>query len=61
MKLQKIEETGKPYKIYAGHLESEAIDQFISTMQQEPVVQGALMPDAHSGYTVPIGCVVAVS
>lgn len=49
----------KPYKIFAEVLEQEAIDQFESAMRQPFVVQGALMPDAHTGYSLPIGAVVA--
>ncbi len=49
----------KPYKIYAEVLEAEALQQFESAMQQDFVVKGALMPDAHSGYSLPIGAVVA--
>ncbi len=60
MKLKKIDATGKPYRIFAEHLESEAIDQFTGAMQQDSVLRGALMPDAHAGYTLPIGAVVAV-
>ena len=40
-------------------IESEAIDQFKSAMNQEFVVKGALMPDCHAGYSLPIGSVVA--
>lgn len=60
MKLKLVDETGKPYRIFAEHLDDKAITQFVQTMQQESVVKGALMPDAHSGYTLPIGAVVAV-
>ena len=60
--LKKLDNLGKPYKIYADihALESEAIDQFVKAMNLDCVVQGALMPDAHSGYTLPIGSVIAV-
>lgn len=60
-KLKKLDALGKPYAIYADlqFLESGAIDQFVEAMQQDCVVKGALMPDAHSGYTLPIGAVVA--
>ena len=60
--LKKLDDLGKPYKIYADihTLESEAIDQFVKAMNLDCVVQGALMPDAHSGYTLPIGSVIAV-
>lgn len=51
--------TDKPYHIFAEALEQEALDQFESAMQQDFVVHGALMPDAHAGYSLPIGGVVA--
>ena len=57
--LKKIDALNKPYKIYADYVESGAIDQFVSAMEQDYVVQGALMPDVHSGYSLPIGAVVA--
>ena len=59
--LKKLDDLGKPYKIYADihALESEAIDQFVNAMKLDCVIQGALMPDAHSGYTLPIGAVIA--
>ena len=46
-------------KIYAEVLEPTAIEQFESAMQQPFSAQGALMPDAHTGYSLPIGAVVA--
>lgn len=49
----------KNAKIYAEVLEQEALDQFESAMAQDFVVKGALMPDAHAGYALPIGAVVA--
>lgn len=51
--------TDKPYRIFAEVLEQGALDQFESAMQQGFAVQGALMPDAHFGYSLPIGAVVA--
>lgn len=48
----------KPTKIYAEILEDEALKQFNDAMSLDCVVQGALMPDAHSGYTLPIGAVI---
>lgn len=57
--LKKVDILNKPYKIYADYVESGAIDQFVSAMEQDYVVQGALMPDVHSGYSLPIGAVVA--
>lgn len=48
----------KPHKVYAEVIESGAIDQFKNCMAQDWVIRGALMPDAHHGYTLPIGGVV---
>jgi len=53
--------TEKPYKIFAEALEQEALNQFESAMQQPFVLYGALMPDAHAGYSLPIGAVVATN
>ena len=50
----------KLQKIYAEVVEEEALKQFNSAMALECVVAGALMPDAHTGYSLPIGAVVAV-
>lgn len=50
----------KPTKIYAEVLEPEALKQFEDAMALDCVVAGALMPDAHTGYSLPIGAVVAV-
>ena len=50
----------KPYKIFgADYIEPSAIQQMDHAMVQESVIKGALMPDAHHGYTLPIGGVVA--
>lgn len=49
----------KVTNIYAEVLEEEALEQFNSAMAQPFSVKGALMPDAHSGYSLPIGAVVA--
>lgn len=59
MQLKKLDSLGKPYKIYAEVLESTAIDQFVACMSLPDVVKGALMPDAHTGYVLPIGAAVA--
>jgi len=45
--------------IYADVLEDEALRQFESAMSQPFSVKGALMPDAHAGYSLPIGAVIA--
>lgn len=52
--------TGKPYKIYAQLLDASAQKQFLDVLSYAPVTYAALMPDAHSGYTMPIGGVCAV-
>jgi len=49
----------KPHRIFAEVIEHEALRQFESAMQQAFVVRGALMPDVHVGYSLPIGAVVA--
>lgn len=49
----------KSYKIFAEILEGSAHAQFMEAMKQPFVVKGALMPDAHKGYSLPIGAVVA--
>lgn len=49
----------KPNKIFAEILEQGAMDQFTDAMEQPFVIRGALMPDAHRGYSLPIGAVVA--
>jgi len=53
--------TNKPYKIFADMktLEQGALDQFTEAMDIPWVITGALMPDAHVGYTLPIGGVIA--
>ena len=59
MRIKKLDELGKPYKIYLEHVEDGVIDQFIAVMEHDAIRQGALMPDAHLGYSLPIGGVVA--
>jgi len=49
----------KSIKIYAEVLEPTAMAQFEDAMSQDFAVSGALMPDAHTGYSLPIGAVVA--
>lgn len=49
----------KPTKIYSDYIEFGALEQFREAMSQDFAVQGALMPDAHQGYSLPIGGVVA--
>lgn len=49
----------KHTKVYAEILEQSAAEQFESAMSQPFSVRGALMPDAHTGYSLPIGAVIA--
>lgn len=49
----------KPHKIYADYIEGAALDQFYEALKQDFAVRGALMPDAHAGYSLPIGAVIA--
>jgi len=50
-----LQQTNTPYKIYAELLDSTAQQQFIDVLNEPYVTYGALMPDAHAGYTMPIG------
>lgn len=45
-------------KIYAEVIEPEALNQFYTAMALPCNIQGALMPDTHTGYTLPIGAVI---
>lgn len=47
------------YKIFGKDIETQALEQFYSAMDQVYSVRGALMPDAHTGYSLPIGAVIA--
>lgn len=50
----------KPTKIYGKEIiDQSAIDQFFSAMSQSYSIRGVLLPDAHKGYGLPIGGVVA--
>lgn len=54
-----FEKTNTPYKIYAELLDQTSQKQFFDVLSQEYVTYGALMPDAHAGYSMPIGGVCA--
>lgn len=43
-----------------NQIDPKAINQFFEALKQPTVVQGALMADAHLGYALPIGAVMAV-
>ncbi len=51
----------KSHKIYATDLDRATLDQFYSALDQDFSVRGALMPDAHLGYSLPIGAVMATA
>ncbi|MGY2132155.1 RtcB family protein [Hymenobacter sp. HD11105] len=50
----------KPYALYgAEHIEAGALHQMDTAMKLPVTIAGALMPDAHHGYGLPIGGVLA--
>ncbi|MTJ93607.1 MAG: RtcB family protein [Desulfovibrio sp.] len=49
----------KPHHIFAEAIDGKALSQFYDGLKQDFAVRGALMPDAHAGYALPIGAVVA--
>src|SRR3954471_3142597 len=48
-----------PYRIWGEGLEEGALDQMKNSVRLPVAVAGALMPDAHQGYGLPIGGVLA--
>jgi tRNA-splicing ligase RtcB (3'-phosphate/5'-hydroxy nucleic acid ligase) len=51
---------GKPYEVYGAEaIEQGALAQMETAMKLPVTVAGALMPDAHQGYGLPIGGVLA--
>ncbi len=48
-----------PYRVWGEHHESTALDQMRNACRLPVAVAGALMPDAHVGYGLPIGGVLA--
>ncbi len=50
----------KPYSIWGEDLDPQALAQMGNAMELPVAVKGALMPDAHKGYGLPIGGVLAV-
>lgn len=49
-----------PYRIWGEELDAESIRQMVNACSLPVAVRGALMPDAHVGYGLPIGGVLAV-
>ena len=48
-----------PYRIWGEDLEPDAVQQMKNACKLPVAVSGALMPDAHVGYGLPIGGVLA--
>jgi len=56
----KLSDIPREYVIYGKeHIEEEALKQMETAMRLPIAIKGALMPDAHSGYGLPIGGVLA--
>lgn len=49
----------KEVNIYSDFIEGNTLNQFYNAMEQDFVVKGALLPDAHLGYSLPIGATIA--
>ena len=54
-------EVDAPYQIWGDNLEATAVQQMKNACKLPVAVSGALMPDAHVGYGLPIGGVLATS
>jgi tRNA-splicing ligase RtcB (3'-phosphate/5'-hydroxy nucleic acid ligase) len=52
-------EAGAPWKQWGTGLEAGAVEQMVNACRLPVTVAGALMPDAHQGYGLPIGGVLA--
>ena len=52
-------EADAPYRIWGANLEPDAVQQLKNACSLPVAVAGALMPDAHVGYGLPIGGVLA--
>src|SRR3954463_96174 len=48
-----------PYQIWGDNLDATAVQQLKNACRLPVAVSGALMPDAHVGYGLPIGGVLA--
>ncbi|MCZ8217387.1 MAG: RtcB family protein, partial [Cyclobacteriaceae bacterium] len=55
-----LNDNPQPYSIYGAEaIEQGALNQMANAMKLPITVAGALMPDAHQGYGLPIGGVLA--
>jgi tRNA-splicing ligase RtcB len=61
MKTRDFGENNAPYRIWGTDLEPEAVRQMTNACTLPVAVSGALMPDAHVGYGLPIGGVLATN
>lgn len=52
--------SGAPWKQWGEHLEPDAVRQLENACSLPVTARGALMPDAHVGYGLPIGGVIGV-
>jgi tRNA-splicing ligase RtcB len=52
-------ETDAPYQVWGANFEADALRQMNNACRLPVAVSGALMPDAHVGYGLPIGGVLA--
>jgi tRNA-splicing ligase RtcB len=57
--MDSIREQPVPYKIWGDDIENGALEQMRRAAELIVSVRGALMPDAHQGYGLPIGGVLA--
>lgn len=55
-----VRDHSAPYRIWGSGIEPESIRQMENACELPVSVRGALMPDAHLGYGLPIGGVLAV-
>jgi tRNA-splicing ligase RtcB len=59
MRHRKATETAAPWRQWGENLEPSAVQQLADACSLPVAVRGALMPDAHPGYGLPIGGVLA--
>jgi tRNA-splicing ligase RtcB len=56
---RELKKPGVPYRQWGQNLEPESVSQLENACSLPIAVRGALMPDAHRGYGLPIGGVLA--
>ncbi len=63
MTFQKMKKSAAPLEIFGNvgeHIPANAVDQMYTVMRLPMATKGALMPDAHFGYAMPIGGVAVL-